>query len=81
VAEEVTDFARRRPLVFLAGAGAAGFLVGRMIKNGRSSTTATDDDSYPRAAPAVSYPAATPEAPTPLGDGEEFPPRLSGGLA
>jgi hypothetical protein len=30
---EVTDFARRRPFTFLAGAVAAGFLVGRLGKN------------------------------------------------
>lgn len=30
---EVTDFARRRPFAFLAGAVAAGFLVGRLGKN------------------------------------------------
>ena len=33
VVSEVTDFARRRPFTFLAGAVAAGFLVGRLGKN------------------------------------------------
>ncbi|GAA0900653.1 hypothetical protein GCM10009558_090840 [Virgisporangium aurantiacum] len=33
VVSELTDFARRRPFAFLAGAVAAGFLVGRLGKN------------------------------------------------
>lgn len=33
LASELTDFARRRPFTFLAGAVAAGFLVGRLGKN------------------------------------------------
>jgi len=33
VANELMDFARRRPVVFLAGAAAAGFVAGRMLRN------------------------------------------------
>lgn len=38
VVEEVGDFARRRPLVFLAGAAAAGVVVGRLAKAGRATS-------------------------------------------
>jgi len=34
--DDVTDFARRRPVVFLAVAGAAGFVVGRLARAGRA---------------------------------------------
>jgi ElaB/YqjD/DUF883 family membrane-anchored ribosome-binding protein len=34
--DDVTDFARRRPIVFLAAAGAAGFVVGRLARAGRA---------------------------------------------
>jgi hypothetical protein len=33
VADEAANFARRRPMVFLAGAAAAGFVVGRLVRN------------------------------------------------
>ena len=42
VADEVAHFARRRPLVFLAGAAATGFVVGRIARNaGESHEPAT----------------------------------------
>ncbi|MET0579159.1 MAG: hypothetical protein ABW122_10925 [Ilumatobacteraceae bacterium] len=34
--DDVTDFARRRPVVFLVAAGAAGFAVGRLARAGRA---------------------------------------------
>ena len=34
--DDVTDFARRRPIVFLAAAGGAGFVVGRLARAGRA---------------------------------------------
>jgi hypothetical protein len=37
VAEEAANFARRRPMAFLAGAAAAGFLVGRLVRNANQS--------------------------------------------
>ena len=37
VADEVATFARRRPLAFLAGAAAAGFVVGRLARNAGQS--------------------------------------------
>ena len=36
-AEEVADFGRRRPVAFLLGAAAAGVLVGRMVRAGKSA--------------------------------------------
>ncbi|TYB50475.1 hypothetical protein FXF51_56025 [Nonomuraea sp. PA05] len=42
---ELQDFARRRPGVFLAGALAAGFLFGRLVK---ASAAAAQDDDRPR---------------------------------
>jgi len=38
VVHDVAEFGRRRPGVFLAAAGVAGFVVGRMIRAGREST-------------------------------------------
>lgn len=37
VVEEVTDLARRRPVLFLAGAATAGILVGRMARAGKEA--------------------------------------------
>jgi len=58
VAEDVSDFARRRPIVFLAAAVGTGFLVGRLARAGRA---AVHDD-------AQSPPMSTP-APTTIGIG------------
>jgi len=43
IAADVTDFARRRPGVFLAGAAVVGFGVGRLIRSGAISTDGTED--------------------------------------
>lgn len=43
VADDVADFARRRPAVFLAGAAALGFVAGRALRANRVDTG--DDDS------------------------------------
>jgi hypothetical protein len=51
LASEVTDFARRRPLAFVAGAVAVGFLVGRLGKNvwkAKSTDTGQPELSTPR---------------------------------
>jgi hypothetical protein len=51
LASEVTDFARRRPLTFVAGAVALGFLVGRLGKNvwkAKSDDTGQPASSTPR---------------------------------
>jgi vacuolar-type H+-ATPase subunit H len=42
VADEVADFGRRRPLVFLAGAAAAGFLAARVLKNAKAASSGPD---------------------------------------
>lgn len=49
VAEELASFARRRPLVFLAGAVGAGVLAGRMVRT-LQATSANSDT--PRSLPA-----------------------------
>jgi hypothetical protein len=50
VVEEVTDLARRRPVLFLAGAATAGILVGRMARAGKEAQSGSGDGS---ASPAV----------------------------
>jgi uncharacterized protein YjbJ (UPF0337 family) len=65
--DDVQNFARQRPGVFLLGCAAAGFVTGRLLRGGAASsggsninggTTATDP-SYTQASPAPSpYPPA-----------------------
>lgn len=50
VAEELASFARRRPLVFLAGAVGAGVLAGRMLRTLQAASSSSD--STPRSLPA-----------------------------
>jgi uncharacterized protein YjbJ (UPF0337 family) len=57
---EVTDFARRRPFTFIAGAVAAGFLVGRLGKN---VWKAQQDDQEPKQT-SDSYRSRQPAYPT-----------------
>jgi hypothetical protein len=47
VVEEVTDLARRRPVLFLAGAATAGILVGRMAKAGKEAKDGSSSTSGP----------------------------------
>lgn len=63
VTEEVTEFARRRPVAFLAGAVVAGVLVGRLAKAGKevsSSSSSAGTSSTPTTGgyglPAASLP-------------------------
>lgn len=60
--DDVTDFARRRPVVFLAAAVGAGFLVGRLARAGRAAQQDDDITSVPMAAPAA-YPAVPADRP------------------
>jgi hypothetical protein len=60
---EVTDFARRRPMAFLAGAVAAGFLVGRLGKNVWKAQS-DSDSGQSMTYPAQSYVDTTPVEPT-----------------
>lgn len=46
VVEEVGDFARRRPALFLAGAAFTGVLVGRMARAGKEAQSSEGDSSY-----------------------------------
>ncbi|MDQ6726883.1 MAG: hypothetical protein M3066_12060 [Actinomycetota bacterium] len=44
IAADVTDFARRRPGVFLAGAAVVGFGVGRLIRSGAVSANGAEEE-------------------------------------
>ena len=44
IATDVTDFARRRPGVFLAGAAVVGFGIGRLIRSGAVSSNGIDEE-------------------------------------
>jgi hypothetical protein len=56
---EVTDFARRRPFAFLAGAVAAGFLVGRLGKNVWKAQQEQDSSTPSTVSTAEPYVAET----------------------
>lgn len=84
VVEEVTDLARRRPVLFLAGAAAAGVLVGRMARAGKeaqgSSSDATPNGISAPAAPTpapMPAPTSTP-TPTPMPASASAPLPLAG---
>jgi len=56
ILDETTDFARRKPGAFLAGAVAAGFIVGRLARAGKdvqSSSSSTASTSNQFASPAT----------------------------
>ncbi|WP_067482775.1 hypothetical protein [Actinomadura hibisca] len=78
VVEEVQNFARRRPGMFLAGAALAGFAIGRMAKAAKAQSDGSADrdgrhgDRAPvppspvsRPAPSPPMPAAAPAPPPP----------------
>jgi hypothetical protein len=78
ILEDVAEFGRRKPAVFLAAAGVAGFVVGRMIRAGRDASNGNGgyNGATPRAVPppqqvAAGYgmdPSYTSNAPTtPMG--------------
>ena len=60
---ELSDFARRKPLVFLAAAGAAGVLVGRVARGVKD----TPSQASPTAPSQPPSPAAVPASPRGLG--------------
>jgi ElaB/YqjD/DUF883 family membrane-anchored ribosome-binding protein len=62
LAADVSDFARRRPIVFLAAAAGAGFVAGRLARAGRA---AVQDPDPAYAAPSVAPPAAIGAVPAP----------------
>ena len=45
VASDVVRFARRRPIVFLAGAVTAGFVVGRLVRGAQAASSAENSGS------------------------------------
>ncbi|MDA0633520.1 hypothetical protein OUY22_08830 [Nonomuraea sp. MCN248] len=66
VVSEVQDFARRKPAVFLAGALAAGFLVGRIAK--ATSGPQQDERRSPEPAPNAFTGGTYPAGPTPYAE-------------
>jgi hypothetical protein len=60
IGEDLTSFARRRPVLFLAAAGVAGFAVTRMLRNAPSLTGSPSAGSG--AGPGMP-PSAPPTAP------------------
>jgi hypothetical protein len=64
IVSEVTDFARRRPFAFLAGAVAAGFLVGRLGKNVWKAQQEQDSSARPSEEDTLYTPSTAP-APVP----------------
>jgi hypothetical protein len=59
VVDDVTDFARRRPGLFLVGAVGAGFLAGRLVRSGKAAIDEQDS--------ATSGPSSSLEPPTVAG--------------
>ena len=68
VLDDSTGFARRRPIVFLAAAAGAGFLVGRLARAGRA--VQQDADAAPE--PTAAFPSGSSYAPA-----GELPPPLT----
>jgi hypothetical protein len=60
--DDVSDFARRRPVVFLAAAVGAGFMVGRLARAGRAVQQDGSSETIP---PAVVYTPPSAELPRP----------------
>lgn len=69
--DDVTDFARRRPIVFLAAAGAAGFVVGRLARAGRA---VQQDAADPPTNPALMPAPAPAMSGTSVDESTELPP-------
>jgi hypothetical protein len=64
--DDVTGFARRRPLVFLAAAAGAGFIVGRLARAGHAAQQSASSDAPPPTTtfdppPALSAPPTLPD--------------------
>ncbi|MCA1842277.1 MAG: hypothetical protein LC792_03630 [Actinobacteria bacterium] len=58
VVEDVSELARRRPGVFLAGAVVVGFGVGRLLRNGAASSDGELEETGPRTRPGTRPAAA-----------------------
>jgi ElaB/YqjD/DUF883 family membrane-anchored ribosome-binding protein len=61
VLDDVRSFARRQPVIFLAAAGAVGFVAGRLIRSARDAAQDGADRQLP--APATQDRPSTPPAP------------------
>ncbi len=64
---ELSDFARRKPLVFLAAAGAAGVLVGRVARGVKDAPSGPASSGPGASAPEVSAPRRPAELQQPSG--------------
>lgn len=66
VVDDVVAFARRRPGLFLVGAGAAGFVIGRVVRAGVAASKDDDDstDSGRPTSPSLSTKSTTSTVPT-----------------
>lgn len=76
VVDDVTAFARRRPIVFLAAAVGAGFVAGRLARAGRAAVSddAEADDRAPTPSAELSPPLPAPILDAPLaGSGAVIP--------
>jgi len=71
VADDVANFARRRPGMFLAAAGVLGFAVGRMVRSGALSSSSSSSSSSSGSGNGATNPMS--------GDGfSSSPPRATG---
>ena len=75
--DDVTRFARRRPGVFLTGAAAAGFVVGRALRAGVASQQDSQQESDPAGAPRSAV-ADVPVGSGAVEPGSSLPPADSG---
>jgi hypothetical protein len=71
VLDDVRRFARRQPVVFLAAAGALGFVAGRLVRGARDASQAPD---APTARPTASGAVSTPVLPVTSGEALMPPP-------
>lgn len=73
ILDDVRDFARRRPGLFLLGALGAGVAFGRLARGAKDARS----DSGPRSVPTTST-SALPTSPSPYGDGTDAELRTAG---
>ncbi|MDA0565694.1 hypothetical protein LG943_15415 [Streptomonospora sp. S1-112] len=76
VLDDMTSFARRRPALFLAGAAAAGFAVGRIVKSARGTGDGDAGGAQGRERQSQADPAGAAGEPQPIAEqGGGVPPQ------